>query len=135
MRAKSAALMTALAAILAVSLAGCGKAGRPLQPEDSIFPRLYPNPADTPANVKVKNGKVAPPEWDQKDLQDRFTAKGSYIDPSTKVISNSQLSGGSTLPNTTTSTGGSDVFSQGMGSTSTLPPVQSTSPTDIEDQQ
>ncbi|MTJ79849.1 MAG: hypothetical protein F8N37_02345 [Telmatospirillum sp.] len=127
-------LAVTVAALALLSLAGCGKAGRPQQPPDSVYPRIYPNPADTPATVEQKKGRAMPPEWDQKDLEERFTEKGSYIDPSTRVMPGSQMLPASSLPNTTVRSQ-SDPFSQSMGSSSTLPPVRSSSPSDTEDEQ
>jgi hypothetical protein len=130
-------LFPLLAAVLVATLplVGCGKAGRPQQPPDSVYPRIYPDPAQVlPSTVEPKTGKAPPPEWDQQDLKDRFTSSGSYIDPSTKAVPASQITPGTTLPNTRT-TSNPDLFNQSMGSSSVLPPVQPTSPADVEDQQ
>ncbi len=129
-------LALALAALLLFSLSGCGKAGRPLQPADSTYPKIYPNPTATPPTAPQRDGRALPPEWDQQDLKARFTQGGSYIDPSTQVAPG-QIPLNSNLPNTTRSVG-SDPFSQGLVSTgqSPLPPVQPipTPSTDDEDQ-
>ncbi len=128
-------LALAVAALVLLSLSGCGKAGRPLQPEGSVYPRTYPNPNAAPAAAPQKEGRAIPPEWDQQDLKARFTPGGSYIDPSTQVAP-SQVLPASNLPNTTRATG-SDPFTQGLGTSgqSPLPPTQPSWSTDEEEQQ
>ncbi|MDR3441157.1 hypothetical protein [Telmatospirillum sp.] len=128
-----AAPLFVLAAFAALALVSCGKAGRPLQPADSVYPRIYPDPQNTPATAAQKTGRALPPEWDQQDLKDRFTSNGSYIDPSTKVLQGSQNLPPAGLSNTTTS--GSDPFNQNLGSSTPSEPAPSSSPTDSEDQQ
>lgn len=119
----------ALAALVLLSLSACGKAGRPLQPPGSVYPRIYPNPKATPATAEQKEGRALPPEWDQQDLKARFTPEGSYIDPSTQVAP-SQTS--PSLPNTTRSVG-SDPFAQGLGGGGQAPTA--TAPTTDEEGQ
>jgi hypothetical protein len=129
-------LALALATVVLLTLAACGKAGRPPQPPDSIFPRIYPSTSAGPTTAQQKEGRAIPPEWDDQDLKARFTAGGSYIDPSTKVVPGAQILPASNLPNTTRSPG-SDPFSQGLGSSSQspLPPIHPTSSSDEEEQQ
>jgi predicted small lipoprotein YifL len=128
------AVTLAVAAI--VSLAGCGKAGRPLQPPDSTFPQIYPSPSSGPMAAQQKEGRALPPEWDQQDLKDRFTPNGSYIDPSTKVIQTNQIVPGSNLPNSFQSQGNTP-FDKGLGapSQSPLQPVQPSPPPGEDEQQ
>ncbi len=123
------------AAVAVLALAGCGKAGRPLQPADSVYPKIYPNPQAMPATAAQKEGRAIPPEWDQQDLKERFTSTGSYIDPSTKIAPGVQVMPASNLSNTITTPMGSDPLSQSIGSSSVLPPIQASSPADIEDRQ
>jgi len=56
-----------------------------------------------------------PPEWDQQDLQARFTNKGSYIDPSANVDPTMARGPASA---TGSQIQGTDPFSKGLGSTS-----------------
>jgi len=136
-------LALVLATSLLLSLAGCGKAGRPVAPPDSVYPRIYPNKDLRPSSIEQKDGRALPPEWDQQDLKDRFTKNGSYIDPSANVDP-------STARSPTSATGsqiqGTDPFSKGLGSTSQsqlqqqqLPqpvqqPEQPSAPSESEDQ-
>lgn len=132
-------LALALASLVLLSLGGCGKAGRPAQPPDSVYPRIYPNPsAGMPTAVQQQEGRAMPPEWDQQDLKDRFTAGGSYIDPSTQV-NPAQTQPTTNMLNTTTRTLGADPLTQGIGGQeqpSLLPTTQpTTSSTDEEETQ
>jgi hypothetical protein len=126
----------AVATLILLSLAACGKAGRPPQPPDSVYPRIYPDPSAGPTAIQQKDGRALPPEWDQQDLNARFTPGGSYIDPSTKVAPGAQILPASNLPNTTRSPG-TDPFGLGIGSSSQspLPPLQPSPSSDEEDQQ
>ena len=126
----------AIAAAALASLAGCGKAGRPQQPPDSTFQRIYPDPSSGPAAAQQKAGRALPPEWDQQDLKNRFTANGSYIDPSTTAIQGNQIVPGSNLPNSFPSLGNSP-FDKGLGAPtqSPLPPVQPLPPAGEDEQQ
>ena len=56
-----------------------------------------------------------PPEWDQQDLQARFTNTGSYIDPSANVDPTMARGPASA---TGSQIQGTDPFSKGLGSTS-----------------
>lgn len=125
-------MAVALAALVLLSLSGCGKAGRPVQPQDSVYPRTYPDPSSTsPTTAQQKDGRALPPEWDQQDLNARFTKDGSYIDPSVQVTP-SQIPLNSNLPNTTTHSTSSDPFSQGIVNSGQSPliPQQTTAPDD-----
>lgn len=124
-----------LAALAVASLASCGKAGRPPQPPDSIYPRIYPDPALGPTTPQQKEGRALPPEWDQQDMNQRFTSKGTYIDPSTKVVPGTAVLPATNLPNSTTSQG-TDPFSKGIGAptNSPLPPIQPSTQPDQEEQ-
>lgn len=129
-------LAIVIAAVAVASLAGCGKAGRPVQPPGSNYPRVYPDPALGPTSAQQKEGRAAPPEWDQQDLKDRFTPGGAYIDPSTKVVPGNQVLPASNLPNSTQTQSSSDIFSKGLAPTqSPLPPVQPSGPTEEEQPQ
>lgn len=133
-------LLTCFVATLALaSLAGCGKAGRPVQPPDSQYPHIYPSPALGPTPAKQKEGKALAPEWDQQDLKDRFSAGGSYIDPAVRATTLNtvgRVAPGANLPNSTTVQGG-DPMTQGLGASgsSPLPPVQPTVPGEEEPSQ
>jgi predicted small lipoprotein YifL len=124
-------LALVITASVLLSLSGCGKAGRPLPPPDSVYPQTYPNRNLTPSSVEQKEGRALPPEWDQQDLQARFTPDGSYIDPSAKVNQETQKP---TQPNAQIM--GTDPFNKGMGEP-TPSPLQPTSPStsDGESQQ
>lgn len=132
------AVALALATLLPLALDGCGKAGRPLQPPDSVYPRTYPNPNE---GVPQKKDGALPPEWDQQDMNARFTKEGSYIDPSAAVPQTNSIPLNSNLPNTTRASS-TDPFSQGLSNSgqSSLPSNQAppsdetTSPTDQEEQ-
>lgn len=103
---------------LGLSLAGCGKAGRPQQPPGSQYPLIYPNPAATPYGIPGKDAtkqQVTP-----EAAKGKFTANGAYIDPSTEVNPNGAgIAPNSNLPNTRQET--NDLFSQGLGSPSQSP--------------
>ena len=116
-------------------LAGCGKPGAP-HLTGSAFPHPYPNPDLAPT------APAKPVPEDQAALEKaKFTAKGSYIDPSVHAteMQRSTVSPGSTLPYTQ-QTGGSDggntPFSQTLGTPnqSPLPPVQEPPPAETPEQ-
>jgi len=111
-----------LAFALVLTLAACGKAGSPVVPGSS-FPHPYPDPKLSP----TQRAEPAAPE-DQAGMQGddkaKFTAKGSYIDPSVKGIelSRSAVAPGSTLPYTQTTTPGNDTpFNRSVGGSSASP--------------
>jgi predicted small lipoprotein YifL len=120
-------LALALAASVLLSLSGCGKAGRPFVPPDAVT-RVYPNRDLTPTSAEQKDGRALPPEWDQQDLQARFTPSGSYIDPSAKVVVGAPAANS---PNGR-QTSGLDTFSKGLEtpSPSPLQPAQPSLPSE-----
>jgi hypothetical protein len=101
---------------LVLTLAACGKAGSPVVP-GSNFPRNYPDPRLSPTQTK-------------------FTDKGSYIDPAvkdTELRGNTNITAGSTLPLTTTTSPGSNTpFNNQAGITGASPlmPNVGTTPQD-----
>ena len=50
-------LILGLVALMAVSLAACGRKGMPYEPEDAVYPRLYPYTPlpQTDADMKAPN--------------------------------------------------------------------------------
>ncbi len=124
-----------LAVSLVLALAACGKAGSPTVPGSS-FPHSYPDTKLSPTQTVAP----APPE-DQQGMQGddkaKFTAKGSYIDPSVKAteLQRSAVAPGATLPYTQTTTPGNNTpFNQtlGVSGASPLTPNIGTTPQDDE---
>lgn len=119
----------ALAALaLLLCLAGCGKAGRPVAPQDSTYPQLYPNPTLGPAAARQSPGRAEPPAWDEEDLKARFTKTGTYRDPAveaTQLGTGTRVLPGANLPNAQSTTAESSL-DRGLGqpSLSPLPPLQ-----------
>jgi len=75
--------------LASLTLAGCGKAGRPISPDQTPHPQLYPKvePQSHQQPVPAKpnpDGKAMPPEWDQDDINKAFTKDGAFIDPSAR---------------------------------------------------
>jgi hypothetical protein len=120
-------LITLLAA---AQLTACGKAGRPLQPPGSSFPRIYPNPA--------AQQYVVPDEPTQQNVQQRTSPGGSRIDSSVQnIMLNSgpaRVTPGMNLPNTT-STLGNGPLDQGLGSQSISPLALPPPPGSADEQQ
>ncbi|PKU22019.1 hypothetical protein [Telmatospirillum siberiense] len=129
-------LAVALAAIVLLSLSGCGKAGRPQQPPGSEYPRTYPDPSTSPTSLQRKDGRTQPSDGSQQDQSARFTSGGSYIDPSAQVPSTPQILLNSNLPNTTSRTTSTDPFSQGINNSgqSALQPQQTTPSSDEQEE-
>jgi len=128
------ARLLALAAsfALVLTLAACGKAGSPVVP-GSNFPRPYPDPKLTPTQT------VEPAPEDQLGMTGaKFTDKGSYIDPAvkdTELRGNTNITAGSTLPFTQTTTPGGDTpfnHQAGIPVGSPLTPNVGTTPQDEE---
>ena len=122
---------------LVLTLAACGKAGAPVVP-GSTFPRPYPDPKLSPTQTAAP----APPE-DQPGMQGdgrkaQFTDKGSYIDPSvkdTELRRSTNVSAGSTLPFTNSTTPGSTTpfnTTNGISGSSPLGSTTGTTPQDDE---
>ena len=82
---------------LLASLGACGKAGAPRPPPDNHFPQVYPSPALAPHTTSPAS-PAQPPAVDQRNRN--FTTSGSYIDPSTRIVPNTQAAPGANLPYT-----------------------------------
>lgn len=118
-----------LLACTAVALAGCGKAGRPIAPPDSVYPRQYPDP-------DLSKSRAMAPEWDKEDLEQAKPQgvpkqpKAIYIDPSVGQPAGTQKAPMNGPRGTTTVTG--DPLLQGLGGPGNmdqaLPPVQPSLP-------
>ncbi len=128
MNARFLALAASFALVL--TLAACGKAGSPVVP-GSNFPRNYPDPRLSPTQT------AEPAPEDQPGLNGaKFTDKGSYIDPAvkdTELRGNTNITAGSTLPLTTTTSPGSNTpFNNQAGITGASPlmPNVGTTPQD-----
>jgi hypothetical protein len=123
-----------LLAAVAVALTGCGKAGRPLEPEGSTYPKTYPNRKLGPTPATQKEGKALAPEWDQEDLKEAFGPGGSYIDPSMRQINSNLLGiGAPVVPNSQPSQMGLTPFDQGLQN-NTATPLPNVEPTYPEQQ-
>ena len=123
-----AAVAAAAALALMLCLAGCGKAGRPVAPQDSTYPQVYPNPTLGPTAARQLPGRAEPPGWDDDDLKARFTKQGTYRDPAveaTQIGTQGRVLPGANLPNSRPETPSSPMEG-GLGapSQSPLPPVQ-----------
>jgi len=118
---------------LVLTLAACGKAGSPTVP-GSNFPRPYPDPKFSPTQT------AEPAPEDQPGMNGaKFTDKGSYIDPAvkdTELRRGSNVTAGSTLPLTTTTSPGSDTpFNHQSGITGASPLGNTTGTTPQDDEQ
>ncbi len=139
--ASSAAARKLIIALVAASalapLAGCGKPGRPQAPPDTVYPRVYPNPALGPTQPQPQ----AQPQAQQQQPQPKegqLTPSGTYIDPSVRATildAQTRVLPGSNLPNAQPSTGNSP-FDQGLGAPtmSPLPPVQPMQPSGLPEE-
>ena len=57
-------LILGMVALMAVPLGGCGRKGNPEEPEDSIYPRVYPYtplPSKAPSKKPAADGAVEEP--------------------------------------------------------------------------
>lgn len=128
-------LIPFVVAAAVASLAGCGKAGRPVQPPDSQYPHIYPNPNLGPSQTPQTK---AQPEQAPPSVEPRFTPGGSYVDPSVRATLNTPgaVQPGSNLPNSRTLTG-NNPMEQGLGapSMSPLPPFEPPTPEGQEQSQ
>jgi hypothetical protein len=129
-------LPSAFAFALALTLACCGKAGSPTVP-GSAFPLPYPNPKLSPTQTAAPTAPEDQPGM-QAGNQAKFTDKGSYIDPSVKdtELRRGAVAAGSTLPNTqTTSPGSNTPFNQNLGIQGASPLGSTTGTTPPDDEQ
>ena len=130
-------------AAVAVTLSGCGKAGRPVVPPDATYPRNYPSRALGPTPATQKEGKALAPEWDQQDLKEAYSPGGSLIDSSMRQLNPALLGIGAptqNMPNTQPSQAGLSPFDQGLSPSNQtqLPPIETaipSQPTTSPDQQ
>jgi hypothetical protein len=121
---------------LVLTLAACGKPGSPTVPGSS-FPHPYPDPKFSPTQTAAPTA----PE-DQPGMQDgnkaKFTAKGSYIDPSVKdtELRRNQVTPGATLPYTQTIDPNTNTpFNQQLGVPGVSPLGSTTGTTQQDDEQ
>lgn len=128
-------LGTAFAFSLVLTLAACGKAGSPTVP-GSAFPHPYPDPKLSPTQTAAPTAPEDQPGM-QGDDKAKFTAKGSYIDPSVKdtELRRNTVAPGSTLPFTqTTDPSTNTPFNQTLG-VSGASPLGSTTGTTQQDEE
>jgi hypothetical protein len=123
-----------IALSLLLTLAACGKAGAPVVPNSS-FPHMYPNPKLQPTQTAAPEDQ---PGMAAQDGKAKFTAQGTYIDPSVKdtELRRSTVAPGATLPYTQTTVPGNNTpFNQTLGvpGSSPLGPAPGTqSPDEVE---
>jgi hypothetical protein len=120
---------------LVLTLSACGKAGSPTVPGSS-FPHPYPDPKLSPTQTSPPPAPEDQPGM-QTDTRAKFTAKGSYIDPSVKdtELRRNMVAPGSTLPFTqTTDPNNNTPFNQSLG-VSGASPLGSTTGTTQQDEE
>lgn len=121
---------------LVLTLAACGKAGAPVVPGSS-FPHNYPSPKLSPTQTTAPTAPEDQPGM-QGDNKAKFTAKGSYIDPSVKdtELLRAAVAPGSTLPYTQTIDPNTNTpFNQTLGSPGASPLGSTTGTTQQDDEQ